>query len=145
MDDYLQNTTLVSNQPTTYFTIAKFNQTGVLNRIFDGGVSSTTRHSIFQNANQFQYFAGTTLTGASENINQNLHYFLVSSSTSEQSVNGVTPSIGNTGTHTLNGLTFAARWDGAANYSDVLIQELISFDSDQSSNRTDIEWEINNY
>lgn len=145
VDDYLQNTSLVSNTPTTHYITAKANRTVVLQRFFDGGVSNSTRHSIFQNASQFQYFAGGTITGTSEDTNQNLHYFLANGTSSEIGINGATASTGDAGTDTLNGLTFAARWDGGANFGDVLIQELIVFNSDQSTNRTGIETNINDH
>ena len=153
VDDNLQNTSLVSSTPTTHYLTAKANRTGVLQRFFDGGVSNSTRHSIFQNASQFQYFAGGTITGTSEDTNQNLHYFLANGTSSEIGINGATASTGDAGTDTLNGLTFAARWDGGANFGDVLIQELIIFNSDQSGNRgtvttgggTLIEGNINTY
>ena len=152
-DDYLQNTSLVSNTPTTHYLTAKANSTGTTQRFTDGGVSSSTRHSIYQNAARFQYFGGVNFTGDLEDTNQNLHYFLANGTSSEIGVNGATASVGNAGTNTLNGLTFASRWDGGAQWGDVLIQELIIFDSDQSSNRgtittgggTGIEGNINTY
>ena len=144
-DDYLQNTSLVSNTPTTHYLTAKANSTGTTQRFTDGGVSSSTRHSIYQNAARFQYFGGVNFTGDLEDTNQNLHYFLANGTSSEIGVNGATASVGNAGTNTLNGLTFASRWDGGAQWGDVLIQELIIFDSDQSSNRTGIEGNINEF
>ena len=145
VDDYLQNTSLVSSTPTTHYLVAKANSTGTTQRFTDGGVSSSTRHSIFQNASQFQYFAGGIFTGAAEDTNQNLHYFLANGTSSEIAINGATASIGSGGTNTLNGLTFAARWDGAAQWGSNSIQELILFNSDQSSNRTTMETNINDH
>jgi hypothetical protein len=144
VNDYLQNTSLVSSTPTTHYLIVKANRTGVLQRFFDGGVSSSTRHSIYQNGT-FQYFGGGNISGDLEDTNQNLHYFLSNGTSSEIAINGATASTGSGGTNTLNGLTLAARWDGAAQWGDVLIQELIIFDSDQSSNRTGIETNINDH
>jgi len=145
VDDYLQNTSLVSSTPTTHYLTAKANPKSTTQRLSDGGVSSSTRHSIYQNASRFQYFGGVTLTGDSEDANQNLHYFLANGTSSEIAINGATASVGNAGTNTLNGLTFAARWDGAAQWGDVSIQELIIFDSNQSGIRTDIESNINDH
>ena len=145
VNDYLKNTSIVSNQPNTYFVTAKYNLLAVLNRLFDGGVSGTTRNSMFQNANRFQYFGGLTLTGASEDNNQNLHYLLANGTSSEAATNGLTAYTGDTGSQNLNGLTLAARWDGAANFSDIVIQELVMYGSDQSTNRTGIETNINSH
>jgi hypothetical protein len=144
VDDYLQNTSLVSSTPTTHYLTAKANRTGVLQRFFDGGVSSSARHSIYQNGT-FQYFGGGNISGDSEDTNQNLHYFLANGTSSEIAINGATASTGSGGTNTLNGLTFAARYDGAAQWGDVLIQELIIFDSDKSGNRLSIEGNIGRY
>ena len=145
VNDYLKNTSIVLNQPNTYFVTAKYNLLAVLNRLFDGGVSGTTRNSMFQNANMFQYFAGLTLTGASEDNNQNLHYLLVNGTSSEAATNGLTAYTGDVGSQNLNGLTLAARWDGVANFSDIVIQELVVYGTAQSTNRTGIEANINDY
>jgi len=143
-DDYLQNTTITSSTPTTYFLTAKANRTGVIQRFTDGGVSGSTRHSIYQNGD-FKYFAGANLTGATEDTNQNIHYYLASGGDSQAILNGGTAATGDSGTATLNGLTLAARWDGAAQWGDVLIQELIVYSSNKSGNQEEIRSNINTH
>jgi hypothetical protein len=144
VDDYLQNTAITSSTPTTYFLTAKADRTGVIQRFTDGGVSGSTRHSIYQNGD-FKYFAGANLTGATEDTNENIHYFLANGASSQAAINGGTAAAGNAGTATLNGLTLAARWDGAAQWGDVMIQELIVYSSNQSANRSNIESNINTH
>jgi hypothetical protein len=145
VDDYLRNTDLISNQPTTHHLVAKANNIGILTRFTDGGVNSSSRNSIYQNVSSFQYFSGNNLTGDLENTNQNLHYYLVNGVSSEIAINGAAALTGDSGGYDLNGITFGARWDGAAQFSDVIIQELIIYPSDQSSNRTAIETNINTF
>ena len=144
VDDFLKNTTISISQPITHFTTVKLKTIAGLNRICDGGFSST-RHSLYVNSDFF-YFSGLSLTqGVAENTNQNLHYFLANDTSSEAAINGSSATVGSGGTNDLGGLTMAARWDGIAQFGDLLYQEHIIYPSNQSSNRTNIETNINDY
>jgi len=76
---------------------------------------------------------------------QTLTYGLFNGSSSEIGIDGGTIQIVNAGTQGMDGVTIGARRDLADHWWAGNIQEIILYPSDQSSNRTGIETNINDF
>jgi len=86
-------------------------------------------------------YSGTVITGTNGASSQDLLSVLYNSTTSSMHLNGALEASGNIGTNNPSNLEIGdanQNWDGQ-------IQEVIFWDSDNSSNRTGIETDINDY
>lgn len=138
------NTTISSiSQPFTYFQVVKGD---VLNTVaFIHSATSSGVALIYTNLNQIRIYAGTNLSStAVRDTNQVLLSALFNGASSEINKNGSNIVSGNAGTNSLSNLIIGSpsfssqRFDGK-------IQELVLYSSDQSSNRTGIESNINTH
>jgi hypothetical protein len=90
---------------------------------------------------KYGLYSGTTLQGTNGASSQDLLSVLYNSTTSSMHLNGALEASGNIGTNNPSNLEIGdanQNWDGQ-------IQEVIFWDSDNSSNRTGIETDINTY
>ena len=134
------------SQPNTIFALGTVDSiTGNGQAILDG---ITSRNLIgISDTGKYQLFAGTSLTSTNNaTTNQNLYSALFDGVNSSLYVNEVQEISGNVGSNSLDdirigndaNLGVTGSWNGN-------IQELIIYPSDQSSNRTNIETNINDY
>ena len=145
--DRLTNSMSVINQPITVFNILSVENYGAVNYAFDSGYTTGDRVFIGVNtSNDWRYFAGSTInTSTSVAFEQTVLTGLFDSGNSEFFLNGLSVSTGNAGSNGLSDLVIGNKNDGT-NFSIYgNMQELILYDADKSSDRTDIEENIGDY
>jgi len=133
----------VYTQPNNFFVVHR--KIVLSNYLFDG-IDATNRNAQLTTF----LFAGAFLFDAypnSEPGNQNLLTALFDTTNSESYVNAQLEASGDVGTSSLSGVTIGTRYDfgNAAVTLDGTIQEFIVYNSDQSSNKTGIETNINDF
>ena len=151
-DDCLNKETYTQgalSQPNTAFAVAKLDAYTDSNRkIFDGDVN-TARNMLQLNTagnGQFAHFAGTVAaTGEDADANRHLFTCLFNGAASRLRIDTTQKSTANAGTNTMNGIVIGANHDTAQNFWDGDIQEVIIFNSNQTSNFDAIEGNINSY
>jgi len=151
-NDFLNKETYTQgalSQPNTAFAVAKLDAYTDSNRkIFDGDVI-TARNMLQLNTagnGQFAHFAGTVAaTGEDADANRHLFTCLFNGSSSRLRIDTTQKSTANAGTNTMNGIVIGANHDTAQNFWDGDIQEIIICDSNQTSNFTALEGNINSY
>jgi hypothetical protein len=134
------------SQPNNYFVTATLDTTASATVLLSGHTSSSKRNQPeLTSGNLWQMYAGSALTSStSGDTDQHLHNCLFNGASSEYYLDGSSIASGNSGTFPMDGITIGARftqtlgWDGT-------IQEVIMWPSDQSSNRTGIETDIDTY
>jgi hypothetical protein len=139
----MQNSTLSLSQPSTHILVMK-NDNSVDSHIVDrfGGIGN--RQVDFLPSGVISIFAGTTLSsGVSVGTNQNLLFNIFNSTSSSIRRNGTSIASGNAGTQSLSGIDVGANNNGQ--YYGGKLQELVLYNSNQSSNNTGIETNINTY
>lgn len=130
-------------QPNTYFHLGSHTNANAY--VLDN--FATSRSAIYQNSNStLRLFANTdlTLTYTPNISTQRLIFAMANSTTSRLGVNGAAGVTGNAGTGTMDGITLSANYLNAATMV-MNHQELIVFNSNQLTNRTGIESNINSY
>ena len=131
-------------QPNTYFHVGS--HTNTIAYILDNE-SGSTQSAIYQGSStSLRLFAGSdlSLTYTPNISTQRLIFAMTNSTTSRLGVNGATGSTGNANTGFMNGLTLGA---SVSSTSGNLThhQEIIVFNSNQLTNRTGIEANINSF
>lgn len=132
--------------PQTYFTIAKKDVlTGGKRPLFDGLVSRTEAGISSFNL-PLANFLGTTdfAKFGTPTTNQELQVSLFNGASSSIHVNSVSQGVGNVSLNSITNLGIGRDTD-ASDLLDGKYQELILYPSDQSSNRTGIETNINSH
>lgn len=130
------------SQPGTFFVVNK-------NIVGTGIISSDNNNSRWQiyrtgiAPNNINIFAGSVLAGNNNSANQVLIYALFNGANSSISINNNTAVTGNAGTQQSNALRLGV--DSANNYGQNEMQEVILYNSDQSTNKTAILSNINTY
>jgi hypothetical protein len=143
-NDYLETTTLTKiEQPTSYFGVFKFDLNQNQN-IFDG--SSTGNRQVIGDAGTTTYklFGGNQITGGITNTNQNSFNGILST-TDSLFINNISVISGNAGFDGIDEIVIGSNVFRTGAFLNGKIQELILYPSDQTTNRTDIETNINNY
>ena len=139
------NTTLTSplSQPNTIITIHKYNNSFDSQHDLIDSTPSSERTLIDTSGNTYRLFAGSVASsGVSSTTNQTLLYGVLNSSNSELSINGVNTTNLNAG---INGLDSFAIGNTSSNYLDGRMQEIIIYNSNESTNRSGIETNINDF
>tara|TARA_Y100000114_G_scaffold87135_1_gene80564 strand:- start:240 stop:1475 length:1236 start_codon:yes stop_codon:yes gene_type:complete len=152
-DDLLEKETFTQgtlSQPNTFFAVAKLDSNDDTNRkIFDSH-NSTGRNMLFlspTNAGEFGFFATAVITtGETADANNNLFTALYDGTSSVLRVNTVQKAAGNVGTMSMIGLIIGESHNQNSNVWKGNIQEIIVYNSDQTSKFTALETNIkNNY
>ena len=151
-DDFLNRATYTQgalSQPNTAFAVAKLDvYTDSNKKIFDGDVA-TARNMLNLNPagnGQFSIFAGTVrTTGEDADADRHLLTALYNGASSILRIDTTQKILNNAGTNTMNGIVIGANHDTAQNFWDGDIQEIIICDSNQTSNFTALEGNINSY
>jgi hypothetical protein len=149
-NDFLQSGAVTaSSQPITVISITTPQATA-----FSGGILNTTDSNNFidfyRNDGGFAINAGTTLSsGATVDYVQDVQYVrfsLFNGANSEIFANGTSVISGNANTTGISGNLFVGKYlTSSNNFMNGLMQEVILYASDQSTNRTDIEDNINTF
>ena len=150
-DDCLNKATYTQgalSQPNTAFAVAKLDTYTDSNRkIFDGD-ASTDRNMLQLSTTgngQFAHFAGTVVaTGEDADADRHLFTCLFNGAASRLRIDTTQKSTANAGTNTMNGIVIGANHNTAFNFWDGDIQEIIIFNSSQTTNIPAIEANINN-
>lgn len=149
-NDRMTNSTINITQPITRFIVGKTTATGGgLPDTFADSNDSSNRFVIYRGSDGLLYSsysnAGTQMS-TTGNTNRNLMYELANNTASVIAINGATGTTGNVGTNGLNGLTIGdLRISGIGFILQGNIQEMIIYNSNQSTNRTGIESNINTF
>jgi hypothetical protein len=138
------NSNLSLSQPSTHILVMK-DDASVDAHIVDRYTGSGNRQVDYLPGGVFSIFAGTALSsGVSVGTAQRLFFNIFNSTTSNIRHNGASVATGNAGTQSLAGLNIGSNSGFGQNYNGKL-QELILYNSNQSSNNTGIESNINSY
>ena len=125
------------SQPVSIFTVANRNQNPNNGYIFDGNSQRIA------NVNPRFFYAGILLPTTFPVDIQFLGSWMANTTNSEIYVNSNLDAFGNIGTSGMNGLFLGARKGATGNFMGGTIQEIIIYPTDQSTNRTGIETNIN--
>jgi hypothetical protein len=105
-----------SNQPNTFFLVAKVNTVVNNNYLTDGCADGTLRGGAFlvSSTGKFGIFTGLAVMATVANANTNLHLFrmLASDASSELFIDSVSVASGNAGDNAMKGYTFGSRYGG---------------------------------
>jgi len=130
-------------QPLSFFIVHSPDSSSVMD-VMDGK-SGSDRILFDYSGGNFRMFAGSSFdTGKVGVASQNLNFLLYNGSSGKFGLDGGSLVIGDVGTNKLDKQFIAATSSGTATY-DGTMQELIIYDLDQSSNRTEIETNINSF
>jgi len=142
-DDFIQTSTISYTQPHTIFDVRRYyaNKTQI-------GISLKDTDSSFADcniANEFRSYYGSYVPNApTQNTNQGLWYSLGNGANSAIGLDGATASVGQGGSDIVNRLTMGRRGSGGLNAA-IILQEVVFYDSNESTNRSGIETNINDF
>ena len=143
VNDYIETSVVSYTQPHTIFDVRRYyvNKTHI-------GISLKSSDSSFADcnlANEFRSFYGSYIPNApTQNTNQGLWYSLGNGGNSAIGLDGATASVGNGGTQNVDLITMGRRGSSGLNAA-IILQEVVFYTTDESSNRTDIETNINDF
>jgi len=126
--DYMTNSTLaLTAQPNTVFIVAK-QDTDTDGALFDG-ITSTTRHMLYEGSSIWRFFAGTA-TGIVGAWDTNEHVFTCAfnGASSYLRIDGTQSANVDAGAQNLQGFTLFGSYGGAGRLSDGAIAEVIVID-----------------
>lgn len=126
-------------QPTSYFGVFKFDLNKNQN-IFDG--SPTGRQIIGENGTNYKIFGGNQIIGGITNTNQN-SFNGIFSATDSLFINNISVTSGNAGSNGIDKILIGSNIGNSSAFVNGKIQEFILYPSDQTTNRTAIETNIN--
>ena len=155
-DDFLKtSTTLSFTQPVTEFSVSQTDLASTSQGLWTLAANDTTTGEIvsfYRSDDGFAINAGSTLTTAgSLSYSTGVNYLktgVYNTTSSVIFINGTSHATGTVGTNNPSGLLlYVGRMNVGASalYLDGAINELVIYDSDQSSNRFKIESNINNH
>jgi hypothetical protein len=151
-DDFLERETYTQgtlSQPNTFFSVAELDVYADENRkLYDGHLN--TARNMFQlsttGSGQFAHFAGTVVaTGENADADRHLFTSLLNGASSSLRIDGTEKTTGNPSTQGMTGIVIGANHDTANNFWDGDIQELIIYNSNQTSNFTALETNVNSH
>jgi hypothetical protein len=136
---------LALNQPNSIISVAKRNDLTVQRAIIDSALN-LGRNTLQSLTNQYLLFAGAGLieTVGTINTNQNSYFALFNGVNSNLYVNNNLKLSGNVGTQNLSSIGIGALQQTSAFWLGNQ-QELIIYNSNESSNRTGIETNVNDF
>ena len=142
VNDELVNSSITLTQPFTYFHARRYRNTTTL-RIALSLSTSTNGWADYLDGGQLRaFFGGSKSIAAGFNTNQNLWGAIVNGASSQVLLNG-TSTAANLGTNNGDAVVIGDRGNISGVNAAVNSQEIIIFNSDQSTNRTGIEENIN--
>ena len=142
VNDELVNSSITLTQPFTYFHARRYRNTTTL-RIALSLSTSTNGWADYLDGGQLRaFFGGSKSISAGFNTDQNLWGAIVNGASSQVLLNG-TSTAANLGTNNGDAVVIGDRGNISGVNAAVNSQEIIIFNSDQSTNRTGIEENIN--
>jgi hypothetical protein len=131
------------NQPFTAFFVRRY--LDIAGTFIGLSVDSAANSGYVEIANalQFRSFYGSNLGAFTSNTNQGLWYSLGNSTSSQIGLDNQTAITGNAGTSGLEAINIGSAQ--TAFFANINVQEVIIYNSNQSSNRTGIETNINDF
>jgi hypothetical protein len=150
--DFLERETYTQgslSQPNTFFSVVELDAYADENRkVYDSHVS-TARNMLQLNTagnGQFAHFAGlVAATGEDADADRHLFTSLINGSSSDLRIDGTSKTTGNTASQAMTGIVIGANHNTAENFWDGDIQEIIIYNSNQSSTTTAVETNINSH
>ena len=150
--DFLERETYTQgslSQPNTFFSVAELDAYADENRkVYDSHVS-TARNMLQLNTagnGQFAHFAGTVAaTGEDADADRHLFTSLMNGASSDLRIDGTSKTTANTASQAMTGIVIGANHNTAENFWDGDIQEIIIYNSNQSSTTTAVETNINSH
>ena len=150
--DFLERETYTQgslSQPNTFFSVAELDAYADENRkVYDGHVS-TARNMLQLNTagnGQFAHFAGTVAaTGEDADADRHLFTSLINGASSDLRIDGTSKTTANTASQAMTGIVIGANNVPTSNFWDGDIQEIIIYNSNQSSTTTAVETNINSH
>jgi hypothetical protein len=148
-DNLISNSFTAISQPFTTFSVNKFitaNNAAGANAPFVFDLGTDRSLQLVTAPNKYYVYFGEYLisTLGTDFSNYQLHYILAKSTTSEIKIDSESIISGNLGTGTASRITIGSR-GGSAYFSNQFFSEFIFYASDQSTNRLNIESNINSY
>lgn len=136
------NSFTLINQPLTHFAIFK----GVgTNDFVTSGLNASNRNIIWEQPTVYRIYAGATLDSTYSYDSDGVSFYgLFNGASSELSINGGSADTGNAGTQGLSQIYIGGDFDGS-NDLDGFISEYIVYGSNESSNKSGIETNINDF
>ena len=143
---HVKNTMSLINQPITIFDVVAIQSYGSVNYMFDSDSTNTNRIFIGTNTSRdWRFYAGVTVNSTTDaEFAQTMLTGLFDGSGSELYVDSLSVKTGNPGSNGMSELYIGTKNDGTIGIIGNC-QELIIYASDQSSNRSGIETNINDY
>ena len=137
------------SQPNTFFAVAKLDAYTNTNRKIYDSHDASARNVLFMATTgngQFAHFAGTTrTTGEDADANQHLFTSLTNGAASRLRIDSTQKSTDDVGSQSMTGLVIGSKMLRDADFWDGDMQEIIVYNSNQTSNFTAIEGNINSY
>ena len=151
-DDFLERETYTQgtlSQPNTFFSVAELDAYADENRkVYDSHLSSVRNMLQLNTAGngQFAHYAGTVAaTGEDADADRHLFTSLINGSASNLRIDSTSKTTSTTNTQGMTGIIIGANHDAAQNFWDGDIQEIIVYNSNQTSNFTALETNINSH
>ena len=145
IDDHLRYATVTLNQPLTLFLVNKYINTSGFKYMVDLGGDRVLGFPNAAGTNGMFFGAGLNSTVSPNINNPQLWYALANGLNSELSINNETLITGNAGTRGATNITIGCYGPSNAFFVNSFISEFIFYASDQSTNRTGIETNINDF
>ena len=149
---YLEKTAYTQGdleQANTIFSIAKLDTAQDANRKIYDGTASTKRNALFLHTTgdgQFVFFADDIVaTGVTATNDKNLFSAVFNGASSKLFINGTEAAAGDVGDYPMSGIIIGKNNVNFSNFWIGQIQEIIIYNSDQSSNRSALETNINGH
>ena len=142
-DDNLYSSTFSQNQPNTIFVILKQTRNDIGGETFLQSTGNTGLLFSF-GTTKYAIYTGIALQGDNVNTNQNLHYGLYNGSSSQLQTNNGTVYSGDVSTGVWADLYLGSR-NGTSFHSAAKFQEIIIFNGNKSSDKSDIQTNINDF
>ena len=137
------------SQPNTFFSVAELDAYTDENRKVYDSHTSGARNMLQLNTvgnGQFAHFAGTVrATGEDADADRHLFTSLLNAAASNLRIDGTSKNTDNASSESMIGIVIGANHNPIENFWDGDIQEIIVYNSDQTSNFTALETNINSH
>jgi hypothetical protein len=147
INDSLNKNFAIGNTFTRFIIFNHFSNQNNNHIMFDSGLSFDQAYLLFSSTNTLRAFTGANILYSPVlNNTQNLAYNLANATFGELANNGNTPTTQILTVPNVNGITIGCRGGNSQQFfANFKTQEIIYYNTNQSSNRTGIETNLNTY
>jgi len=142
-DDYIETSAVSYTQPHTLFDVRRYYE-----NITQIGISLKSSDSSFADSNISgtlrSYYGSYVTPQVVDNTNQGLWYSLGNGATSATGLDGATAIVSQGGSQSVDLITLGRRGSSGLN-AKIILQEVVFYNSNESTNRTGIETNINDF